>query len=222
MDNEQVYLELAAAVVEGDEERAAESAKKGLELGLDPLDLIEKGLSAGMERLGVQFEDGEVFLPELLLAASAFNAAMLDIQPVLEAQHKNTARLGTVVIGTVKGDLHSIGKNIVSTLLGTSGFTVVDLGIDNSPLKFIQEAEKNKADIIALSCLMTTTMPAQKEVVTSLKEMGLREKYIVLVGGGPVNQAWADQIGADGYGASAIVAVRLARELIQKKRALPA
>ncbi|MEE8120952.1 MAG: cobalamin-dependent protein, partial [Anaerolineales bacterium] len=121
---------------------------------------------------------------------------------------------GTILIGTVKGDLHNIGKNIVGTILGTHGFDVVDIGIDNGVLNFIQEAEKAKADVIALSCLMTTTMPGQKEVIETLGEMDLRNKYFVIVGGGPVTQEWAHEIRADGYGESAIHAVTLVKELL--------
>jgi corrinoid protein of di/trimethylamine methyltransferase len=217
MEKEALLQNLIAAVVDGDEEMAAKTAQQGLDLHLDPLEMVEQGLSKGMEEIGALFEDGEVFLPELLLASKAFNTAMERIKPELEAQNKTLMHLGTVVIGTVKGDMHSIGKNIVSTLLETSGFQVIDLGVDNHAFAFIQEAEKSHADIIALSCLMTTTMPAQKEVINTLKEMGLREKYRVIVGGGPTNQAWAEQIGADGYGPSAIDAVRLAKHLIQMK-----
>ncbi|MDR3578040.1 MAG: corrinoid protein [Anaerolineaceae bacterium] len=220
MDKEQLLLNLTEAVVQGNEDLAAESAKKALEAHLDPLDMVEQGLSKGMEQIGLQFEAGDCFLPELLMASQAFNAAMGLIKPELEAQKKNTTNSGTVVIGTVKGDMHSIGKNIVEILLETGGFEVIDLGVDNSALKFVQEAEKAGADMIALSCLMTTTMPAQREVINTLKELGLRAKYIVIIGGGPTNQGWADKIGADGYGASAIDAVRLAKDLINKKRGL--
>lgn len=218
MDKATILQNLSQAIVQGDEDQAHESAKLALENRLDPLEAVEQGLSKGMEEVGQQFERGDVYLPELLMAANAFNAAMKLIKPELEAQKKETVRQGTVLIGTVKGDLHNIGKNIVGTVLETNGFNVVDIGIDNSALTFIQQAEKSHADVIALSCLMTTTMPAQKEVINTLTEMGLRDKYRIIVGGGPVTQAWADQIGADGYGESAIHAVKLVKDLMARPR----
>ncbi len=127
------------------------------------------------------------------------------------------AKRGRILIGTVKGDVHNIGKNIVATVFETQGFDVVDIGIDNPSLKFIEEAEKVKADVIALSSLMTTTMPGQKEVIDTLKEMNLRDKYFVIVGGGPVTQEWADRIGADGYEKSAIQAVEIVKKLLAKR-----
>ncbi len=214
MDNNEILEDLANAVIGGDDELAVSSAKAALENNLDPLQAVEEGLSKGMDVIGRQFESGEVFLPELLMAANAFNAAMDILKPELEAQKKSTTKLGTVLLGTVKGDLHNIGKNIVATVLETNGFEVIDIGIDNSPLTFIEQAEKAKVDIIGLSCLMTTTMPAQREVIQTLDEMNLRDKYKVIVGGGPVTQEWADQIGADGYSESAIQAVNLVKGLL--------
>jgi corrinoid protein of di/trimethylamine methyltransferase len=170
-----------------------------------------------MDVVGEQFGSGDVFLPELLMAANAFKAAMEILKPELEAQNKKTAQPGTIIIGTVRGDVHNIGKDIVSTVLETKGFDVVDIGVDNGALEFIQEAEKAQADVIALSCLMTTTMPAQKEIIETLEEMDLRDKYFVIVGGGPVTQEWADEINADGYGESAVNAPALIKELIGKK-----
>jgi methylmalonyl-CoA mutase cobalamin-binding domain/chain len=135
------------------------------------------------------------------------------LEPEIAAQKKEVTTRGTIVMGTVKGDVHSIGKDIVVTMLRTGGFDVHDLGVDVSPLSFVEAAQKSRADIIALSSLMTTTMPGQKEVIEVLKEMGLRDQYCVIVGGGPANQQWADQIGADGYGETATDAVVLARDL---------
>jgi methylmalonyl-CoA mutase cobalamin-binding domain/chain len=171
-----------------------------------------------MEIIGGRFECGEAYLPELLMAAASFNAAMAVLKPEIEAQKKQLVKLGKVLIGTVKGDVHSIGKDIVASVLDTGGFDVVDMGVDNPSLNIIQEAEKIQADVIALSSMMTTTMPAQKEVIDTLKEMGIRRKYFVIIGGGPVNQEWADRIGADGYGKSAIDAVALVKDLMAKKK----
>jgi trimethylamine corrinoid protein len=151
------------------------------------------------------------------MAANAFKAAMDILKPELETQNKQTEHRGTVLIGTVKGDVHNIGKDIVRTVLDTKGFNVVDMGVDNDALTIIQEAEKVQADVIALSCLMTTTMPAQKELIETLEEMDLRDKYFVIVGGGPVTQEWADEINADGYGEFAVHAPALIKELMGKK-----
>lgn len=214
MGSEKILENLANAVIYGDDELASNSARDALENQMDPLQAVEKGLSKGMDVIGSQFEAGEVFLPELLMAANAFNAAMDILKPELEAQQKSTAKLGSILLGTVKGDLHNIGKNIVATVLETNGFEVVDIGIDNSPLTFIEQAEKAQVDVIGLSCLMTTTMPAQREVIQTLGEMNLRDKYKVIVGGGPVTQEWADKIGADGYSESAIQAVSLVKGLM--------
>ncbi len=143
---------------------------------IDPLEAIEQGLSKGMTIIGDKFECGEAYLPELLMAAASFNAAMAVLKPEIEAQKKQIVKLGKVLIGTVKGDVHSIGKDIVASVLDTSGFEVVDMGVDNPSLNIIQQAEKIQADVIALSSVMTTTMPAQKEVIDTLKEMGIRRE----------------------------------------------
>jgi trimethylamine corrinoid protein len=217
MDKQTILNVLATAVIDGDEDQAREAAGQAVSGGLDPLEAVEQGLSQGMAVIGDQFESGEIFLPELLMAAAAFEAAMSILQPEIEAQQKQVTRRGTVLLGTVKGDVHNIGKNIVGTVLGINGFRVVDIGVDNSTLDIIQEAQKARADILALSSLMTTTMPAQREVIEVLKEMGLRDQFAVMVGGGPVTPEWADEIGADGYGQSAIQAVETAKRLMQDK-----
>jgi trimethylamine corrinoid protein len=217
MEKEQILENLATSIVDGDEDMALENAKAALDMQLDPLETVEKGLSKGMDDIGEQFGKGEVFLPELLMAANAFKGAMEILKPELEAQKIQTAQPGTVLIGTVKGDVHNIGKDIVSTVLETKGFNVVDIGVDNNTLSIIQEAEKVQADVIALSCLMTTTMPAQKEFIETLEEMDLRDKYFVIVGGGPVTQEWADEINADGFGETAVQAPLLVKELMSKK-----
>jgi corrinoid protein of di/trimethylamine methyltransferase len=170
-----------------------------------------------MDIVGDRFEEGLAFLPELLMAADSFNAAMEVLKPEIEAQKKEIAKEGTVLIATVKGDVHNIGRNIVATILETRGFTVLDLGQDVPALQIVEGAEKAKADVIALSSLMTTTMPNQREVIYALDEMKLRDKYFVIVGGGPVTQTWADEIGADGYGSNAMEAVALVKDLLRRK-----
>lgn len=214
MKREEILENLTQSILEGDSEKARQNAREALAIGMDPLEALEEGLSKGMTVVGERFQNGEAYLPDLLLAAEVFNAAMEVLKPELEAQKKRLGKKGTVLIGTVRGDVHNIGKNIVATVLETNGFEVVDIGVDNPALKFIEEAERVGADVIALSSLMTTTMPAQREVIETLEEMGLRQRYRVIVGGGPVNQAWADEIGADGYGASAVDAVELVRRLL--------
>ena len=218
MDKNQILEKLAAVVIDGTEDEAKVLAQAVVANKIDPLEAIEHGLSKGMEIIGGRFDCGEAYLPELLMAAASFNAAMAVLKPELEAQKKQMIKMGKVLIGTVKGDVHSIGKDIVASVMGTSGFEVVDMGVDNPSLNIIQEAEKIQADVIALSSVMTTTMPAQKEVIDTLKEMGIRQKYFVIIGGGPVNQEWADRIGADGYGKSAIDAVALVKGLMAKKK----
>ena len=216
MEKDQILENLATSIVAGEEDQAQEYTRDALEKQIDPLEIVEGGLSKGMDVIGEQFGRGDVFLPELLMATNAFKAAMEILKPELDAQGKQSSHRGTVLIGTVKGDVHNIGKDIVRTVLETKGYEVVDMGVDNNALSFIQEAEKAQADVIALSCLMTTTMPAQKEFIESLEEMSLREKYFVIVGGGPVTQDWADEINADGYGEFAVHAPALVKELIGK------
>ena len=218
MEKKGILENLTTAIIEGNKDMARENAQNALTAEIDPLEAVDQGLSKGMEVVGKRFESGEFFLPELIMAADTLNAAMEILKPAIEANKQQVRKEGTVLIATVKGDVHNIGKNIVGTVLETNGFEVVDIGIDQSTLNIIEEANKNKVDIIAISSLMTTTMPNQKEVIEVLKEMGIRDKYLVLVGGGPVNQKWADEIGADGYGDTAIDAVNVARNLLNKQK----
>jgi len=218
MTKEQIFEQLSFSIIKADKEMARQAAREVIEQKMDPVEAIEKGLSRGMEIIGDRFSKMEVFLRELLMAAQTFDAAMEVLEPEIAAQKREVTARGTIVMGTVKGDVHSIGKDIVVTMLRTGGFEVHDLGVDISPLSFVDAAQKNHADVIALSSLMTTTMPGQKEVIEVLREMGLKDQYRVIVGGGPVNQQWADQIGADGYGATATDAVSLAKELLAERK----
>jgi trimethylamine corrinoid protein len=216
MEKKKILENLAVVIAEGDEDKAKESAQQALKNHIDPLEAIEQGLSKGMAAVGERFEKGEAYLPELLMAANNFNAAMEILEPEIEAQQKKVTKLGKILIGTVKGDVHNIGKNIVSTVLNITGFEVIDLGVDISSLSFVEEAEKRKVDLIALSSLMTTTMGGQKEVIDILREKKVRDRYLVMVGGGPVTSEWTDKIGADGYGRNAMEAVEVAKELLLK------
>jgi len=191
-------------------------AKETIEKGVDPVKAIENGLSKGARIIGDKFERLEIFLPELLIAADAMKAG-LDIL-LAKIPKDKTLRKGTVVCGTVKGDIHEIGKKIVAALLRANGFEVYDLGADVPTSKFIEEAGKVGADIIGLSALMSSTLAAQKDVIDYLKAVGERERYIVMVGGGPTTQDWANQIGADGYAKTAPEAVKLALKMTRKKR----
>ena len=214
MQKDEILENLKKAVIDGDDDKARENAKAALEAGMDPLEAMEMGLSKGTDIIGQRFEQGEAFLPELIMAGETFKAAMEILNPEIKKQRKDVPLVGTVVVTTVKGDLHSIGKNIVATVLENNGFKVVNLGTDVGALEIIEEAQKANADAIGLSALMTTTMPAQKEVIDALRELDLRDRFHVVVGGGPTNQAWADEIGADGYGEDAVHAVELLKGLI--------
>ncbi len=214
MQKNEILENLKNAVVEGDDGKAREGARQALEANIDPLEAMQMGLTKGTDVVGGRFERGESYLPELIMAGEAFKAAMEILNPEIKRQQKDVADVGTVVITTVKGDLHSIGKNIVATVLETNGFNVVDVGVDQGALQIIEAAEKANADAIGLSALMSTTMPGQKEVIDALVELNLRDKYRVVVGGGPVTQEWADEIGADGYGRDAVAAVGLLTKLL--------
>ncbi len=216
MSKKQFMETIVKSIIDGDQDKIRESARDALKANIDPLEVVELGLSKGMAIVGESFEQGESYLPELLMAAATFNAAMEILMPEIEAQNKEIPKAGTVLIGTVKGDVHNLGKNIVSMILKTNGFSVVDIGVDVSSLNFIEEARKVKADVIALSSLMTTTMPAQKEIIEILEEKNLRNEYFVIVGGGPVSQQWADEIGADGFGKTAVDAVDLIKRLLSQ------
>lgn len=217
MKKEEIFEDLFRAIVDLDREKGQRAANELVKEKLNPLEGIGKGLSKGMKVIGEKFERLEIFLPELLMAADVFNSATKILEPQISAADKNKIRKGMVVIGTVKGDIHEIGKDIVAMLLETAGFSVRNLGKDVPASTFLEEAEKTKADIIGMSSLLTTTMLGQKELIDILKATGDRDKYIVMIGGAPTSQAWADEIGADGYGKTAEDAVSLALELVSKK-----
>jgi corrinoid protein of di/trimethylamine methyltransferase len=217
MSKEEILKKLEMAIKDGDKDRVKETTAEALAQKIDPLDVVELGLSKGMTDVGDRFERGEAYLPELVKAGDNFNAAMEILGPELEAQKKEIASTGTVLIGTVRGDNHDIGKNIVATVLETQGFKVEDLGVDTPVLEFIEQAAKVKADVIAISSLMTNSMPVQREITEALEQRNLREKYFVIVGGGSVTPAWADEIGADGYAKNAVEAANLVKNLLSKK-----
>ncbi len=217
MSAEKIIEDLKEAIIELNEEKAVEAANNLIAQGIDPLVAIEKGLSSGMTIIGDKFNQGECFLPELIRAGNAFNAAINVLEPEIMKQGEKQSQAGVVVLGTVTGDVHKIGKEILAMLLKTRGFLVHNLGEDVSMSTFVSKAEELNADVIGMSALLTTTMPAQKEVIDFLKEKGIRDNFLVMVGGGPVNQKWSDEIGADGYAETAEEAVQLALRLIDTK-----
>jgi corrinoid protein of di/trimethylamine methyltransferase len=213
MTEQEYYEKLAQAVVGGEDEIAIETAKAALEAGLDPLECINNGLTEGMNRVGELFASGEYYLPDLIIGGEAMKAAMNVLEPaLLDTQEREV--LGKVVIGTVQGDLHEIGKTLVATLLTANGFQVTDIGADKSPIDFMNAAIEADADIVGASALLTTTMVVQGQIVEALDDAGLRDKVKVIVGGAPVDQSWADQIGADAYGKDAISSVAIAKKLM--------
>ena len=221
MSSETPSEKLKRFVIEGEEDAAQETALQILKTDVDPLEVIEKYLSPAMKIVGEKFEKGEYFLTNLMTSAAAMKAAtnVLTAGVKKEDREKLRARrTGKVAIGTVSGDIHDIGKNIVAVLLEANGFDVYDLGKDVDSMKFIDRATEVQADIIAVSALMTTTKPAQKEVIEFLNEMKSRNKYIVIVGGSPTTEKWAQEIGADGWAETAEQAVRLAEKLLRNKR----
>ncbi len=208
---EKLFQELADAVVDMDEDKVVAAAEEVVATHLNAYEAIEKGLSAGMERAGQLFDEEEYFIPELLMCSDAMYAGMDVLKPHISQDSVDEKR--RVVIGVIQGDTHDIGKNLVKIMLETSGFDVTDLGRDIPPARFVETAREINADIIALSTLMTTTMDGMGEVVRLLDSQGLRDRFKVIIGGGPISQGFADRIGADGYAVNAADAVRLARRL---------
>ncbi|MCZ2150044.1 MAG: corrinoid protein [Bryobacterales bacterium] len=208
--------QLREAIINGNAKAAAAVVNTAIAEGTQPMALIHDYMIPAMDEVGRRFECEEYFVPELLLSARAMKAALEPLRPLLASSGIQPA--GKVLIGTVKGDLHDIGKNLVSSLLEGGGFEVIDLGSDVSPGKFIEAAQSTGADIIALSALLTVTMPSMKYTIEALKEAGLRERVKVIIGGAPVTQQYADQIGADGYSENATLAVALARRLMSGTR----
>ena len=212
--SEELYKEMAQAVIDGEDGEAAALAQQALDQGIDPLEAINKGFTAGMDVVGELYSTGEYFLPDLIMGGEAMKAALAVLEPVLKAAGQSRQVLGKVVLGTVKGDIHEIGKSLVGSMLSANGFEVFDLGIDVESETFVAKAHEYGADILALSALLTTTMLRQREVIEHLVESGLRERVQVMVGGSPVTQGWADQIGADGFAEDAANAVVVAKRLM--------
>ncbi|AET66810.1 methyltransferase cognate corrinoid protein [Desulfosporosinus orientis DSM 765] len=208
----EILTKVSVAVVEGDIDLVQELTQQAIENGLEPLVIINEGLTRGIKIVGDNFGAGKFFLPDLLLGAKAMDAGIKILEPLLDGAQQESK--GKVLIGTVQGDLHEIGKNIVGMMLKTSGFEVVDLGVDVPSARFIEKVKELKPNILGISALLTTTVDKQKEIIEILQEEGLRDQIKVMIGGAPINQAWADKIGADGYAEDAITAVNVANSLI--------
>ena len=211
--SEETLSKLTQAVVDGEPEDAEELAKQALEQGLDPLVCINQGLTSGINRVGELFSSGEYFLPDLIIGGEAMKAALAVLEPALTASQEREV-VGRVVLGTVQGDMHEIGKTLVGTMLTAHGFQVTDIGIDRSAADFVAAVKENNATLVGASALLTTTMPEQQQIIEELKEAGLRDEVKVMVGGAPITQSWAEKIGADGYAEDAIASVALARKLV--------
>jgi corrinoid protein of di/trimethylamine methyltransferase len=203
-----LYDGLADEVVDG--------VRELLRRGMAPYDALNRGLVAGMDVVGIDFRDGILFVPEVLMAAKAMKAGMEVLRPLLA--ETGAPQIGTMVIGTVKGDIHDIGKNLVAMMLEGAGFQVINLGINNDAEKFVNAVKQHNSDLVGLSALLTTTMPYMQVIIKALKDAGLRDKVGVMIGGAPVTQAFADEIGADAYCRDAAIAVETAKRLVAAKR----
>lgn len=214
MTKEDLYRSIQTAIVDGDKPAARQMALEAVRLGLDLNEVIDKGYVPGIQEVGDRWEKGEYFLPELITSAECMKTAMDVLQPEMAKANVKSRSLGKVVIGTIEGDIHDIGKNLVASMLQANGFEVLDLGTDVKLERFIEKAEAEGADLICLSALLTTTMFNQKRFVDLLKARGLAGKYKVLVGGAPATRKWAETIGAQGYAENAALAVKEAKALV--------
>lgn len=209
---EEIFDKLANAIVEMEEDEVAELAQYCIDNGVDAFEAIDKGLTRGMEEAGKLFEEEEYFVPELLSCADAMNVGIDMLKPYIKVDE--SAEKHKVILGVVEGDTHDIGKNLVGLMLDTAGFEVHDIGRDVPPAEFVEQGIKEGAEILCISTLMTTTMDAMEEVVKILEEKGVRDKFKVMVGGGPISKSFCDKIGADGYSKNAADAVVLAKQLV--------
>jgi len=212
-----ILQKLSKAVEEFDADRAKEAAIEAINAGLDPLRAIDEGLAKGIRIIGNLFENKEAFLPELIMAGEAMKAGTQVLMEEIRRRGLSIKKLGTVLIGTVHGDLHDIGKNIVISMLESAGFEVIDLGVDVPAEAFVKKVKEVQPDVLGMSALLTTTAPGQEKVIELLKEYGLRHKVKVIIGGAATSERWANEIGADAYAADAIEAVRKIKTLLGVK-----
>ena len=217
MTHEEILRSLYDNTLVGNAPEVRELVERGLEDALGPETMLYDALIPSLEEVGARFERGDFFVPEMLIAARAMQGALDILRPLLA--ETGAKPIGTFVMGTVKGDVHDIGKNLVNIMLEGAGFTVHDLGVNVAPERFIEQIEEHNPDIVGFSAFLTTTMPMFKANINALQKAGLRDKVIVMVGGAPVTQEYADAVGADGYSADASSAVKMAKELISRRRA---
>jgi 5-methyltetrahydrofolate--homocysteine methyltransferase len=206
------FERLSTAILEGDVDSTPKLVERGLKEGLAPKDLLDKGLVVGMNEVGVRFKAGEMFVPEVLMSADAMKAALEILRPQLVAS--GAKLIGKVVMGTVKGDLHDIGKNLVGMMCEGSGFEVIDLGFNVPPEAFVDAIKEHKPDVVGMSALLTTTMRAMALTIKAIEEAGLRDRVKIMVGGAPVDAAFAERIGADGYGSNGPAGTDLAKKFV--------
>jgi corrinoid protein of di/trimethylamine methyltransferase len=212
--HQELFVSMAQSIIDGDSDLAVELANQAIAAGIDPLDAIANGFVKGVNQVGESFACGQAFLPELVMAGEAMKAAVVTLEPEMQKRGTRRQVIGKVVLATVEGDIHEIGKTLVGTMLSASGFEVVDLGVDVPTAKIVATAKQENADIVGLSALLTTTMVKQKEIIDALDKEGLRRKMKVMVGGAPVTLEWVQLIEADGYSEDAIGAVAVAKQLV--------
>ena len=215
MASERLFEEMTGAVIAGLPDKARELANEALRAGIDPLTAIEQGFKVGMDVVGEGFANGELFIPDLMMSGEAMKAAIAALEPELMKRDQQRRVLGKVVIGTVQGDIHEIGKTLVGTMLAANGFEVRDLGVDVSSQQFVDAVREVDANVVGLSALLTTTILNQEAVILGLKEAGLRERVKVIIGGVPASPEWAREIGADAYADNATEAVEVVKQLVQ-------
>ncbi|MEM3653427.1 MAG: corrinoid protein [Candidatus Bathyarchaeia archaeon] len=215
MSKESIFEELKRAVLDYNVEASKSAAKKAIQAGIDPLEAIEKGLMVGIKEVGEKFERMEIFLPHLIMAADAMQAGIEVLKSAMSKEQANKAKIATYVLGTIQGDIHSIGKDLVAYMLRCSGFEVIDLGVDVPIDRFIETAKNSNAQIIGVSALMSSTQKLQKDLVDFLKAIGQRNSFKVMIGGAGVTEEWFKQTGADGWGKDAMEAVKVAKKLME-------
>ncbi|MBC8503414.1 MAG: corrinoid protein [Anaerolineales bacterium] len=208
----ELYERLSTAILEGDAEKTHKLVERGLKKGLTPKDILDNGLIVGMDEVGARFKRGDMFVPEVLMSADSMSAAMEILRPLLI--ESGAELLGKIVMGTVKGDLHDIGKNLVSMMCEGAGFEIIDIGFNVEPEKFIDAIKEHQPKIVGMSAMLTTTMRAMGHTIKAIEEAGLREQIKIMVGGAPVDKEFADRIGSDGYGSNAPSGSDLAKQLV--------